>query len=161
MDKSDLRKIRQNKLTKRKKIKPEIKCKTNVKEEPVEQLPNNWSRYKLCEDSDDYDSSCADFENLIEQPFSQASYFKFKFEENWTNTIQLHEEFSKYFTLDLKLLGKGISCVPCDKRYSSEVCFFLIVVTNCFISIAPVTYSLLRIIIIIYNSYSTEKYNQY
>lgn len=131
MDKKEAVKARINKLKhKNKKYKNVKKEETEKIEHTVEKksvekvedtLPSNWSRYEINEHSDEEISGSANFETLLDKPLSQGSHFIFKNEENWSNNIEFHAQFQKYFMVDINLLNVGVATVPFTKRHGYDV----------------------------------------
>lgn len=98
----------------------ETKKVSETRKHTEEVLPNNWSKYEI-QSVDECSSETANFENLLDNPVSQASYFKFKNEENWSKSVEFHSQFQKYFILDMNLLNAGVSCVKFSERHGYNV----------------------------------------
>lgn len=124
---------RRNKFHHKKTSRKEQPEKTTKKKSTIEDaLPSNWSKYEISEQSDEETNQGANFKTLLDEPLSEGSHFKFKDEQNWSNQIEMQSQFSKYFTLDLKLLSEGVGCVPFSKRHDFDVSIFLYGKTNKF-----------------------------
>lgn len=90
-------------------------------ERPQKQLVQPSTSFADCEEIQVDDDTGKDFAQLMNATPSTGGHFVFKSEKSWMIDT---EQFSEFFTLDLKTLSAAINCIPFNEYIEVEDEYF-------------------------------------